>query len=96
MQHIKYDQTTLAVKTGEIVVQPGDSRELSYTFKEPGTLQVGCHQPRALRGWHEDRRHRRVDEHPHQRGLSALTGLSLMSDPPSRRMTPRQSPPDTP
>lgn len=91
MEDIKFDQTTLTVKTGEtidfrfvndgkvphdafigdvdaqmehdaemaemgdasghpmeeaaIVVQPGDSGELSYTFSEPGTYQVGCHQP---------------------------------------------------
>lgn len=91
MEDIKFDQTTLTVKTGEIiefrfvndgklahdafvgdveaqmehdagmaekgdasghpmdeaavVVQPGDSGELSYTFSEPGAYQVGCHQP---------------------------------------------------
>jgi uncharacterized cupredoxin-like copper-binding protein len=28
-----------------IVVQPGDSGELSYTFSEPGSYEVGCHQP---------------------------------------------------
>lgn len=28
-----------------VVVQPGDSGELSYTFDEPGTYEVGCHQP---------------------------------------------------
>lgn len=28
-----------------IVVQPGDSGELSYTFGAPGSYQVGCHQP---------------------------------------------------
>lgn len=28
-----------------IVVQPGESGDLSYTFNEPGTYQVGCHQP---------------------------------------------------
>ncbi len=28
-----------------ITVQPGDSGELSYTFTEPGTYEVGCHQP---------------------------------------------------
>jgi uncharacterized cupredoxin-like copper-binding protein len=27
------------------VVQPGDSGELSYTFSEPGSYEVGCHQP---------------------------------------------------
>ncbi|MBI5090507.1 MAG: multicopper oxidase domain-containing protein, partial [Actinobacteria bacterium] len=91
MEDIKFDQTTLTVKTGEtiefrfvnsgkvahdafigdvaaqmehdaemaemgdasghpmeeaaIVVQPGDSGDLSYTFSEPGMYQVGCHQP---------------------------------------------------
>lgn len=28
-----------------ITVQPGESGELSYTFDEPGTYEVGCHQP---------------------------------------------------
>jgi uncharacterized cupredoxin-like copper-binding protein len=28
-----------------IVVQPGESGRLSYTFAEPGTYEVGCHQP---------------------------------------------------
>lgn len=28
-----------------ITVQPGDSGELSYTFDQPGTYEVGCHQP---------------------------------------------------
>lgn len=91
MQDIKFDQTTLTVKTGEtidfrftntgkivhdafigdaaaqmehademahmgdasthsmdeaaITVQPGTDGELSYTFAEPGTYEVGCHQP---------------------------------------------------
>ncbi len=91
MEDIKFDQTTLTVKTGEtidfrftntgqiphdafigdaaaqmehdtemaemgeasehpmeeaaVVVQPGDSGELSYIFTEPGTYEVGCHQP---------------------------------------------------
>jgi uncharacterized cupredoxin-like copper-binding protein len=91
MEDIKFDQTSLTVRTGEtiefrfvndgkvahdafigdveaqmehdaemaemgdasghpieeaaVVVQPGDSGELSYTFSEPGTYQVGCHQP---------------------------------------------------
>ena len=26
-------------------VQPGESGDLSYTFTEPGSYQVGCHQP---------------------------------------------------
>ncbi len=28
-----------------IVLQPGESGQLSYTFDQPGTYQVGCHQP---------------------------------------------------
>lgn len=28
-----------------LVLQPGESGALSYTFDEPGTYQVGCHQP---------------------------------------------------
>lgn len=28
-----------------IIVQPGAAGELSYTFSEPGTYEVGCHQP---------------------------------------------------
>ena len=28
-----------------IVLQPGESGELSYTFDLPGTYQIGCHQP---------------------------------------------------
>lgn len=28
-----------------LVLQPGDSGELSYTFDQPGTFEVGCHQP---------------------------------------------------
>lgn len=28
-----------------ITVQPGDAGHLSYTFTEPGTYEVGCHQP---------------------------------------------------
>lgn len=28
-----------------VTVQPGDSGELSYTFDQPGTYEVGCHQP---------------------------------------------------
>lgn len=91
MEDIKFDQTTLTVKTGEtidfrftntgqiphdafigdaaaqmehddemahmgdtsahsmgeaaVTVQPGAAGELSYTFAEPGTYEVGCHQP---------------------------------------------------
>ena len=28
-----------------ITVQPGAAGELAYTFTEPGTYEVGCHQP---------------------------------------------------
>ncbi|MEZ5220336.1 MAG: plastocyanin/azurin family copper-binding protein [Ilumatobacteraceae bacterium] len=28
-----------------VTVQPGASGELSYTFDQPGTYEVGCHQP---------------------------------------------------
>ena len=28
-----------------IVLQPGESGDLSYTFDEAGTYEVGCHQP---------------------------------------------------
>ncbi len=28
-----------------ITLQPGDAGHLSYTFTEPGTYEIGCHQP---------------------------------------------------
>lgn len=28
-----------------ITLQPGAAGELAYTFTEPGTYEVGCHQP---------------------------------------------------
>jgi heme/copper-type cytochrome/quinol oxidase subunit 2 len=28
-----------------ITLQPGVSGELAYTFDQPGTYEVGCHQP---------------------------------------------------
>ena len=28
-----------------VVVDPGDTGELTYTFDEPGVIQIGCHQP---------------------------------------------------
>ena len=28
-----------------ITVDPGDTGELTYTFDEPGTVLIGCHQP---------------------------------------------------
>ena len=27
-----------------VTVEPGESGELTYTFDEPGTLEIGCHQ----------------------------------------------------
>jgi uncharacterized cupredoxin-like copper-binding protein len=27
-----------------VTVEPGDTAELTYTFDEPGTLEIGCHQ----------------------------------------------------
>lgn len=39
------DASGHTMEEAAIVVQPGDSGELSYTFSEPGTYQVGCHQP---------------------------------------------------
>ena len=30
---------------GALVLQPGESGSLSYTFSEPGAYEVGCHQP---------------------------------------------------
>jgi len=28
-----------------VTVEPGDTGELTYTFDEAGTIEVGCHQP---------------------------------------------------
>ena len=28
-----------------LVLEPGDTGELTYTFEEAGTLEIGCHQP---------------------------------------------------
>ena len=28
-----------------VTVEPGESGELTYTFEEAGTTQIGCHQP---------------------------------------------------
>lgn len=28
-----------------ITVEPGDTGQLTYTFEEPGTIEIGCHQP---------------------------------------------------
>jgi uncharacterized cupredoxin-like copper-binding protein len=28
-----------------VVLEPGETGELTYTFDEPGTFEVGCHQP---------------------------------------------------
>ena len=33
------------MEEGAISLQPGESGQLSYTFSEPGTFEVGCHQP---------------------------------------------------
>ncbi len=38
-------ETACELEEAAIVVQPGDSGELSYAFSEPGTYRVGCHQP---------------------------------------------------
>ena len=40
MQGMEHDGDDEAV-----VVDPGDTGELTYTFDEPGLVQVGCHQP---------------------------------------------------
>ena len=34
-----------SMEDGALTLQPGESGELTYTFDEPGTYQVGCHQP---------------------------------------------------
>lgn len=39
------DTRNHAQEEGAIVLQPGESDELSYTFSEAGTYEVGCHQP---------------------------------------------------
>lgn len=39
------DMGTHSMDEAAITVQPGDSGELSYTFDQPGTIQIGCHQP---------------------------------------------------
>jgi uncharacterized cupredoxin-like copper-binding protein len=28
-----------------IVVEPGETGEIAYTFAEPGTMEIGCHEP---------------------------------------------------
>ena len=30
---------------GAVTVEPGDTAELTYTFDEAGTIEIGCHQP---------------------------------------------------
>lgn len=30
---------------GAVTVEPGDTDELTYTFEEAGTVEIGCHQP---------------------------------------------------
>jgi uncharacterized cupredoxin-like copper-binding protein len=39
------DASTHSMGESAITVQPGAAGELSYTFNEPGTYEVGCHQP---------------------------------------------------
>lgn len=34
-----------ATEEEALVLQPGESGELTYTFDEAGTFEVGCHQP---------------------------------------------------
>ena len=34
----------------DITVVPGDSGDLHYTFEEPGTVLIGCHEPGHYRG----------------------------------------------
>ena len=31
---------------GGVIVQPGETGTLRYVFDKPGTLEIGCHQPR--------------------------------------------------
>lgn len=38
MEHVGGDHDAMTV-------DPGDGGELTYTFGEPGTLLIGCHQP---------------------------------------------------
>ena len=28
-----------------VVVEPGGTGELTYTFDQPGTIEIGCHEP---------------------------------------------------
>jgi uncharacterized cupredoxin-like copper-binding protein len=28
-----------------VVVEPGETGEIAYTFAEPGTIEIGCHEP---------------------------------------------------
>jgi len=30
---------------GAVTVEPGDSAELTHTFDDAGTIEIGCHQP---------------------------------------------------
>ncbi len=39
------DASAHPMEEAAIVLQPGESGELSYTFDLPGTYQIGCHQP---------------------------------------------------
>jgi uncharacterized cupredoxin-like copper-binding protein len=39
------DASTHSMGEAAVTVQPGAAGQLSYTFTEPGTYEVGCHQP---------------------------------------------------
>jgi uncharacterized cupredoxin-like copper-binding protein len=39
------DASTHSMGEAAITVQPGAAGALAYTFAEPGTYEVGCHQP---------------------------------------------------
>lgn len=39
------DASTHSLSQAAVTVQPGATGELSYNFAEPGTYEVGCHQP---------------------------------------------------
>lgn len=64
MEHEKemaeMDGMSRSTDDAAITLQPGVSGELAYTFDQPGTYEVGCHQPGHYAAGHEDRRHRRV------------------------------------
>jgi uncharacterized cupredoxin-like copper-binding protein len=41
----EHDLSGASAGSEVVVVQPGDSWDLTYTFIEAGTLLIGCHQP---------------------------------------------------